>query len=57
MTEGGVVEPSWAWGVAAPLVTRSIVSTSKGMPAARKAWVTASAGAEGSARGRRRVTR
>ena len=37
--------------------SRSIVSTSKGKPAARKALVTASAGAEGSADGSRRMTR
>lgn len=36
---------------------RSIVSTSKGTPAARRAWVTPSAGAAGSAAGSRRVTR
>jgi hypothetical protein len=36
---------------------RSIVSTSKGTPAARSAWVTTSAGAAGSAAGSRRMTR
>jgi hypothetical protein len=36
---------------------RSIVSTSNGTPAARRAWVTTSAGAEASAWGNRIVTR
>ena len=39
------------------LVIRSIVSTSKATPVARRALVTASAGAEGSASGSRIVTR
>ena len=41
----------------AELPMRSIVSTSKGTPAARSTSVTCSAGAEGSAAGRRIVTR
>jgi hypothetical protein len=36
---------------------RSIVSTSNGTPAARRAWVTTSAGAEASAWGNKIVTR
>ncbi len=44
-----------AWGVLR--FSRSIVSTSKGTPAARSAWVTTSAGAAESAWGSRIVTR
>lgn len=56
--EGGwpVAAGAAAGDPAAPPM-RSIVSTSKGTPAARRACVTTSAGAEGSARGSRIVTR
>ena len=43
--------------LAAPAPVRSIASTSKGTPAARRAWVSPSAGAEASAWGNRIVTR
>jgi hypothetical protein len=59
--EGAATEPAAPVGpgpAGEPVpVMRSMDSTSKGTPAARRARVTTSAGAEGSASGRRIVTR